>query len=390
MRPGIIGLTSNRICMKSYSISTQRLFIAVALAGAIAGCSGMRPDGSANTSAGGPLPAAASPALSSLPKPGTLFASIFAGSLPGTVAISQPPYSKEGGTYPIRGPVNIALAENGALIVATTSLFSSPSPLYIIRSPYNSPPKVIDQAYWAGDMVLDQNDDIFMAQKPGHKAVQTFFKEYLAPTYTKSIQWGELGGRYVSKMAALPNGLIAVGSVREGKQNATLPGELTIYHPPYKGAATRISSLQFVTAMTVVPKGLIVLVCASCFGSTAGGTYLALVAPPYKTATKLATIASDIPADGMTSSAAGDIFVKEGSTLYHYTAPYSKGVELTNATSALESMAVAPNGDLFYGALNGTGPHGQFAVNRLKAPYSGEPTAIFGAFGPPGQMAVWK
>jgi hypothetical protein len=82
--------------------------------------------------------------------------------------------------------------------------------------------------------------------------------------------------------------------------------------------------------------------------------------------------------------------VKQGSWLYHYKPPYTKGEKLTKTLNTLESMATAPSGDLFFGGLGGIGPHGQFAINRLTAPYTGTPEVIFNAFGPPGQMAVWK
>jgi hypothetical protein len=364
-----------------------RILIAAVMV-AVSGCTGIHGDGPAAS-----LPAAASAAMrSSLPKPGTFFGTVFAGSLPGAVVFAAPPYTKWGSTGGIQAPVNMALTKNDAMIIVSAPTpIASHGPISIIQPPYTGAPTTIANIFWAGGMVLDQNDDILVAQ--GVKPLdsdRTFFKEYLAPDYTRSVRFGDDSGRYIGAMLALPDGALAVGSVRNGPHDSALPGNLSIYHPPYTDPPTVLGRLPFVTAMTVVRAGLVVAVCPSCYSSKAGGTYLALVAPPFKSVTKVLVKLGDVAAEGITSNAAGDIFVKQASTqgsfLYRYAPPYAKGVELAKTTGASEAMTTAPNGDLFYGA-RGTA---NFVINRLPAPYTGQPQTIYSAFGPPGQMTVVK
>jgi hypothetical protein len=242
-------------------------------------------------------------------------------------------------------------------------------------------------------MVLDQNDDILLAQGTKARSAQTYFVEYLAPDYTHTVRFGAETGRYIGTMLALPNGTLAVGSVRTGPNNTSLPGNLAMYSPPYTQRPQILAGLPFVTAMTVVPQGLIVAVCPSCYSSKAGGSYLALVPPPFRSVSKVLVKLGNVAADGITSTAAGDIFVKQdsakGSFLYRYAPPYSKGEVLAKTSGALESMTTGPNGDLFFGAL-GIGGGGHFLIDRLRAPYTGQPRSIYSVFGPPGQMAVVK
>jgi hypothetical protein len=352
---------------------------------AFSGCAGIRGDGSA-----GSLPTGdAAAARSALPKRGTLFAAIFAGSLPGSVIFSAPPYVANGSTQPLRGPVNVALTKNDSLIVAGTAL-STTAPLAVIEPPYTGLPTTVANVFWAGGMALDQNDDIFLVQRPGLHSNFTYFMEYLAPAYTKSIRFGGDHGRYIGSITALPNGALAVGSVRDGPHDSSLPGSLAIYHPPFNRAPSTIADLKFVSAMTVVPEGLIVLVCGECFGVKAAGTYIALVAAPYTSRTKVLVDLPNVTAPSLTSTAGGDIFVKQDGILYRYAPPYSKGEALPKTAGALESMTTAPNGDLFFGSTTGTGPRGQFAINVLHAPYTAQPQTIYPAFAPIAGMAVSK
>lgn len=334
------------------------------------------------------LPAGDAPASrSSLPKPGTLFVAVFAGALPGSVAISAPPYTTQGGTYPILAPVNVALTKNDALIVAANT--PSSSPLSIIKPPYTEQPSTIARVFWAGGMALDQNDDIFLAEGTSPRSNSTYLKEYLAPDYTRSVRFGADTGRFIGAVKALPHGALAIGSVRNGPHNSSLAGSLAIYHPPYTQPPTTIADLPFVQAMTVVPKGLIVVVCSPCYGNKVDGTYLALVAPPFTKVTKVLATLPNVSATSVTSNVAGDVFVTQDAVLYRYLPPYSKGERLAKTSEVLESMTTAPNGDLFYGALNPGGP-GQFAIERLPAPYTGQPQTLFTIFGPPGEMTVSK
>jgi hypothetical protein len=52
----------------------------------------------------------------------------------------------------------------------------------------------------------------------------------------------------------------------------------------------------------------------------------------------------------------------------------------------LETMATAPKGDLFFGARNSNGF--SFTIDKLAAPYTGQPQVLFTVFGPPAQMTV--
>jgi hypothetical protein len=381
-RRGLEGIPS----MLNPEFRLSRVLIVAAMV-AISGCSGVRGDGSATS-----LPAGVAAATrSSLPKPGTFFGTVFAGSLPGSVVFAAPPFAKFGSTGPLQGPVNMALTKKDALIIASAPTpIASSGPLSIIQPPYTGAPATIAKVFWAGGMVLDQNDDVILAQGTKARSNRTYFKEYLAPDYTKSVRFGEVTGRYIGSMVALPNGAFAVGSVRNGPHDTSLPGNLAIYRPPYTQPPTILAGLPFVTAMTVVPAGLIVAVCPQCYSSKAGGSYLALVAPAFKSVTKVLVRLGNVAAEGITSNAAGDIFVKQagtqGSFLYRYASPYSKGFELANTTGALESMTTAPNGDLFFGALGA----GHFVIDRLPAPYTGQPQTIYTPFGPPGQMTVAK
>ena len=158
--------------------------------------------------------------------------------------------------------------------------------LSIVKPPYTGQPSTIANVFWAGGMALDQSDDIFLAQGIAPRSKITYFKEYLAPDYTQSVRFATSKQRFITAVTALPNGLLAVGSVRNGPNDTSLPGNLTIYSPPYTKAPTRIAALTFVSAMTVVPKGLIVVVCSQCF-TQSGGAYLALVAPPFTSVTKI-------------------------------------------------------------------------------------------------------
>lgn len=348
---------------------------------AVSGCAGNRTDGLASSVPAGVAPAA----RAAVPKPGTLFAAIFAGSLPGAVAFSAPPYATHGASAPIRGPVNVALTKSGALVVAGNA---DPGSLSIIAPPYTGQPVTIATDFWAGGMALDQNDDIFLAQGTAPRSSATYLKEYLAPDYTHSVRFGTHTGRFISAVTALPDDAIAVGSMHNGPHDSTLPGSLEIYHPPYTKPPTTIANLRFVQAMTVVPKGLIVVICAQCSGSKAEGTYLALVAPPFTSVTKVLAKLPNVSATSITSTAAGDIFVKQDTLIYRYAPPYSKGEKLPNTSLALETMATAPNGDLFFGARASAGI--QFAINKLPAPYTGQAQTLFTAFGPPAQMTVSK
>jgi hypothetical protein len=332
-----------------------------------------------------PAAAAAAPATrSTVPQPGTLFVDIFAGALPGSIEFTAPPYTSGGSTQALQTPVNIALTRSNALIVVANA---TPGPLSIIRPPYTGNPVTIDRVFWAGGMALDQNDDIFLAERTGPHSDATYLEEYLAPDYKHSITFSPEKGRYIGSVLALPNGLLAVGSVRDGAQRSSLPGNLAIYRPPYTHRPVKIAALSYVSAMTVVPEGLIVAVCAQCYSSKAGGTYLALVAPPYTAVTKVLVTLPNVSASAMTSTALGDVFVKQDSWLYRYRPPYSKGEKLPKTAGALESMTTAANGDLFFGALS-EGNQGQFAVDTLSSPYTAEPHTIFNAFGPPTQMTV--
>jgi hypothetical protein len=357
----------------------RRVLMVVAIA-AVSGCSGTRGGGVASS-----IPAGDAPALhSSLPKPGTLFAAIFAGALPGSVVISAPPYTGHGATDPIRGPVNVALTKSGSLVVAGTG---DSAVLSIVKPPYTGQPSTIASVFWAGGMALDQSDDIFLAQGIAPRSKITYFKEYLAPDYTQSVRFATSKQRFITAVTALPNNLLAVGSVRNGPNDTSLPGTLTIYSPPYTKAPTRISALTYVSAMTVVPKGLIVVVCSQCF-TQSGGAYLALVAPPFTSVTKILAKLPNVTAPAITSTAAGDIFVKQDTLIYRYAPPYSKGQKLSNSSLALETMATAPKGDLFFGARNSNGF--SFTIDKLSAPYTGQPQVLFTVFGPPAQMTVSK
>lgn len=361
-----------------------RVLVVIALA-AVSGCAGIQGGGQASS-----LPANnAAVAHAAQPKPGTLFAAIFAGSLPGSVVFSAPPYTTQGSTQPIRGPVNIALTKSGSLVVASTTL-STAAPLSVYLPPYTGLPTTVANVFWAGSMVLDQNDDIFLVQKPGLHSNFTYFMEYLAPNYTKSIRFAGDHGRYIGSMIALPDGGIAVGSVRDGPKNSTLPGNLAIYHAPFGRPPITIPSLKFVTGMTVVPQGLIVLVCPICYSVKAPGTYLALLTSPYTSKPKVLLTLPNVTAPALTSNFLGDLFVKQDTTLFTYAPPYSKGKELPLTAGALESMTTAPNGDLFFGSTTGTGPRGQFAINILPAPYTAQPQTIYSAFGPIAGMTVSK
>lgn len=375
--------------MLNAGLPLHRAFIIAALV-AVSGCAGLRGDGWASS-----LPAGVSAtARSTSPKPGTLFATVFAGSLPGSVVFSAAPFSKWGSTAGLQAPVNMALTKSDALIIASapTPLASS-GPLSIIQPPYTATPTTIAKVFWAGGMALDQNDDIVLAQGTKPQSDRTFFVEYLAPDYTHTERFGDATGRYIGSMLALPNGAFAVGSVRNGPHDASLPGNLAIYRPPYAQAPSVLDDLPFVSAMTMVPQGLIVAVCPSCYSRKAGGSYLALVAPPFRSVTRVLVKLGDVGVEGLTSTAAGEVFAKQSDTqgnfLYHYAPPYSKGVELAKTAEALESMTTAPNGDVFFGAL-GTGGGGHFLINRLRAPYTGKPQTILTTFGPPGQMTVVK
>ncbi len=240
-------------------------------------------------------------------------------------------------------------------------------------------------------MVLNQNDDILLAQGAKPQSNRTYFEEYLAPDYTHTVRFGDATGRYIGSMQALPDGALAVGSVRTGPHNSRLPGSLAIYRPPYTQPPKVLTRLPFVTAMTVVPEGLVVVVCPSCYSSKTGGSYIALVPPPFRSVTKVLVRLGNFSAEGMTSTATGDIFVeqdsKRGAFLFRYAPPYSKGEELAETTGALASMTTSPNGDVFFGGL-GSGGAGHFLINRLSPPYTGQPQTIDTILGPPGQMAV--
>jgi hypothetical protein len=365
--------------MRNLGIRMGRVLTAAAIA-ALSGCAGLHGDGSAVS-----LPAQqAATAQATFPK-GTLFVAIFAGSLPGQVVFSTPPYGKEGATQGIKGPSKVALTKNGSLVVASIS--TTAAPLYIIKPPYIGTPIPIVSYFWAGGMTMDQNDNIFLAEGKSPQSFFNYIAEYLSPGYTKSVHFGAERGRYITAMTTLPNGALAVGSVHRGPKNSSLPGNLAIYASG-SHHATEIPILKFVSAMAVVPQGLIVVECPECFEVKSPNTYLALIAPPYNHVTKILAKLPNVQAEAIASSATGDIFVKQDTLLYHYTAPYTNGVQLPNTAGVLESMIVAPNGDLFYGSTKGVGPQGQFAINQLPAPYTGQPLTPFSAFGPPGGMAI--
>ena len=122
--------------------------------------------------------------------------------------------------------------------------------------------------------------------------------------------------------------------------------------------------------------------------TTSGGAYLALVAPPFTSVTKVLAKLPGVTAPAITSTATGDIFVKQDALIYRYAPPYAKGKKLPNTSLALETMATAANGDLFFGARGSNGL--SFTINRLPAPYTGQPQVLFSAFGPPAQMTVSK
>jgi hypothetical protein len=364
--------------LRGFAMCVGRVLMGAAIA-ALSGCASLQGAGSA-----GSLPIEQAAARATFPK-GTLFVAIFAGSLPGQVVFSTPPYKKQGATGPIKGPARVALTKDGSLIVASIS--TTAAPLSIIKPPYTGTPTQIAAYFWAGGMSMDANDNIFLAEGKAPQSSFNYIAEYLAPGYAKSVQFGGAHGRYITAMTTLPNGALAVGSVRPGPKNSTTPGNLAIFASA-SHHRTNIAALKYISAMALVPQGLIVVECPECYEVKDPDTYIALVAPPYTKVTKVLAKLPNVQAEAMTSSATGDIFVKQDTVLYYYTPPYSKGLQLAKTAGVLESMIVAPNGNLFYGSTTGTGPQGQFAINQLPAPYTAQPQTIFSAFGPPGGMAI--
>jgi hypothetical protein len=261
------------------------------------------------------------------------------------------------------------------------------APLSIIKPPYTGDPSTIATYFWAGGMALDRDENVYLAEGIGPSSDFNYITKYLAPDYKRSIRFGAEHGRYIGSIATLPNGWLAVGSVRNGAHDTTAPGDLDIYHSPLQHPAG-IDSLQYVSAMTLVPAGLIVVECPICYGVKKADTYIALVASPFTKVSKVLVKLPGVTASAVTSGLRGDIFVKQDALIYHYAPPYSKGVQLAKTAGSLESMIVTPNGDLFYGSTTAQGPHGQFGVEKLPSPYTGQPQTAFTAFGPIGGMAV--
>jgi hypothetical protein len=336
--------------------------------------------------AGSAAAARSATASSAATKPGTLFVAVFAGSLPGSVIFSTPPYKQQDVTEPLIGPSKVGVTKSGSLIVASVTL-SSPAPLSIIEPPYTGAPVTITKYFWAGGMVMDPSENVYRAEGIAPRSDFNYLTKYLAPDYKRSIRFGGERGRYIGAMAALPGGALAVASVRNGAHDTTEPGTVEIYPSPLQ-RPTVIHSLQYVSSMTLVPEGLIVLECPKCYGLKKANTFLALLAPPYTSVTKVLAKLPGVTASSVVAGLNGDIFVKEDTMIDHFAPPYAKGVPLPNTVGAMESMIVTPNGDLFYGSTEGDGPHGQFAVDKLAAPYTGRSETAFTSFGPIGGMAV--
>jgi hypothetical protein len=358
-------------------ISKSRFLIVVAVL-ALAGCAGVPGDGAPSS-----LPAGA--LQSSVLKPGTVFVAIGEGALPGSVVFSAPPYTSRGETRPSQSPLAVALTQDDALIVADDA---DAAPLSIIRPPYVGPPKTIARFSWAGGMALDKSGNIFLAQARMPNSRSSYIKEYRAPDYARSVRFASSTNRSITSVTALPDGELAVGGVLSGPHDTFLPGSLDIYRAPFTHGA-KIAALPFVQAMTVVPNGLIVLVCSQCYGNASSGSYLALVAPPYTSVTKILATMPNVSATSVASSPAGDVFVNQGGVLYHYAPPYSKDLKLSKTSGVLEgAVATGPSGDLFFGSTSQPGIDGSFTIFRLPAPYGGKPQALFSTPGVPGGITV--
>jgi hypothetical protein len=323
------------------------------------------------------------PALhTSVLKPGTLFVAVGDGTLPGSVVFSSPPYASRGETAPTRSPLAVGLTKDDGLIVAPDS---DDAPLWLIQPPYDVQPKTIATFSWGGGMALDESDDIFLAQKKNLDGRASYVMEYEAPDYAQSRRFASSTNQFITSLEALPGGMLAVGSLRNGPHRSLLPGSLNIYRPPFS-KSTRIASLQFVAAMTVVPAGLIVAVCPRCDGGTFT-SYLALVAPPYTAVTRiLARLPRKALATAVASSPQGDIFVNEDAVLYHYAPPYAEAEKLSNTSGVLEgATATDATGNLFFGST--VQPVG-FTIFRLPVPYTGKPQPLFSTPGIPAGMIL--
>jgi hypothetical protein len=344
---------------------------------ALASCSGARAGLPPSSYAAG-LPALHTSAL----QPGTLFVAVGDGMLPGYVVFSSPPYTSQGETAPTRSPLAIALTKSGALIVAPDWI---DAPLWLIQPPYDVRPKTIATFSWGGGMALDENGNIFLAQKRDLNGRASYLMEYDAPDYAASRRFASSTNQFVTSVEALPGGLLAVGTLINGPHRSLLPGSLNIYRPPFS-KSTKIASLRFVAAMTVVPTGLIVAVCPRCDGSTLS-SYIALVAPPYTAVTKiLARLPKKAIATGIVSSPEGDIFVNEDAVLYHYAPPYAKAERLSNTSGVLGgATATDAEGNLFFGST--VQPVG-FTIFRLPVPYTGKPQPLFSTPGIPAGMIL--
>ena len=346
---------------------------------AFASCSGIQ------ASAPPPQPAALPALRSAALKPGTIFVAVGDGTLPGSVVFSSPPYTVRGETAAERSPLAVALTKSDSLIVAP---YSDDGALWLVPPPYDVQPKTIASFSWGGGMALDDNDNIFLAQRRTVNARSSYLVKYDAPGYTHARRFAASTNRFVTAVKTLPGGALAVGSQLNGPRRSLLAGSLDIYRPPFT-KSTKIASLQFVQAMTVVPAGLIVAVCPPC-SNIASRSYLALVAPPYTSVTKIfARLPSKVFASAVTSSPTGDVFVNEGGVLYRYAPPYTKVQPLTNTSGVLEAAtATDANGNLFFGSTTQSGVCGGFTIYRLPAPYTAQPTAIFCTPGIPAGMIL--
>jgi hypothetical protein len=283
------------------------------------------------------------------------------------VMFAAPPYQSWSATQSISEPVALGLNSHADLFVGEDQPGGH---LDELVPPYTAGPSQVGALSYGIGLIVDKHNNVWVIE---NNKVQ----EHSPPSYKETNTLRHRGQQlnYPQLIAALPSGELAVGRIQYVPGEGPEPGAIDIYSQEgaHHFVVQSIKGVPYPEALVVDKSGdIIAAECSRCVGAGQTNSALVMIAPPYKTVTKVLQSLSNVTLLGMSVGPNGDLFVNQNSTIVLYPEPFKVGHSLPQ-TAGVSALHVSGAGDLIY--TNGS------SIYVLKSPYTGKPQLVLTSSG---------